>query len=253
MQQARRVFTIERQLASSKGATAPKLSTPQPGLGGGSDADFSEVLAALNRIERKLDQGVKTQSAPAEPPAPGPAEIESFAQRVIEAERLRADLKELTDAIEHTKAQIAALRPSGSTDRIERAAIELDAVVLDTEHATNRILAATEAIEELGNRLAAQSQDDVTSGIADELAERVIEIFESCNFQDITGQRITKVVDTMKFIDERVHKMIEIWGADSLDGYEGEEGEAAPHGEALHGPALPEQRISQDEIDALFD
>jgi len=251
MQQVRRVFTIERQLATTKGPATPKLPNAR-GLAEPS-GDLDTILAALARIEKKLGQGVTVDTAAA-PAAPVVSEMESFAQRVIEGERLRADLKELTDAIAHTKEQIAALRPSGSTDRIERAAIELDAVVLDTEHATNRILAATEALEELGARLSAQASDDVTSGIADEIAERVVEIFESCNFQDITGQRITKVVDTMKFIDERVHRMIEIWGEDSLLEFAPKVEEPdLSNGEALHGPALPEMRISQDEIDALFD
>lgn len=251
MQQSRRVFTIERQLATTKGSSSPTLANAAK-LSPDRSGDLDAVLAALARIEKKLARGVAVQTD-AEPVVPAVSEMESFAQRVIEGERLRADLKELTDAIAHTKEQIAALRPSGSTDRIERAAIELDAVVLDTEHATNRILAATEALEELGARLAAQSSDDVTSGIADEIAERVVEIFESCNFQDITGQRITKVVDTMKFIDERVHRMIEIWGEDSLKDFAPVVEQEEPQGEALHGPALPEQRISQDEIDALFD
>ena len=40
----------------------------------------------------------------------------------------------------------------------------------------------------------------------------MISIFEACNFQDITGQRISKVVGAMKFVEERVHHMMEIWG-----------------------------------------
>jgi chemotaxis protein CheZ len=245
------MFTIERQLASGRPDAPGAVTGPVAGSKAPPSDDLTAVLEALKRIEKRLDQSADAVPAP----QPTPMAFEGFAERVIEAERLKGDLRELTDAIEHTKTQIAALRPAGSADRIERAAIELDAVVLDTENATNRILAATEAIEELGNRLAAQSNDAAMSGIADELAERVVEIFEACNFQDITGQRITKVVDTMKFIDERVHRMIQIWGEEMLTTHaEPADGEASTaDGDTLHGPALPEQRISQDEIDALFD
>ena len=44
------------------------------------------------------------------------------------------------------------------------------------------------------------------------MQERVIKIFEACNFQDLTGQRITKVVATLKFIETHIVRMMEIWG-----------------------------------------
>ena len=40
----------------------------------------------------------------------------------------------------------------------------------------------------------------------------MIKIFEACNFQDLTGQRITKVVGTLKFIETHIVRMMEIWG-----------------------------------------
>ena len=90
--------------------------------------------------------------------------------------------------------------------------------------------------------------------MADEMSERIVNIFEACNFQDITGQRITKVVNTMNFIDERIKRMMDIWGGSELfKGLVPEQEESAPAGDTLHGPALPDERISQADIDALFD
>jgi len=91
------------------------------------------------------------------------------------------------------------------------------------------------------------------AGVLDDVAEKVMNIFEACNFQDITGQRITKVVNTMNFIDERIHKMMDIWGGSDLFAGLAPEGGEVPEGDVMHGPALPEARISQDDIDALFD
>jgi chemotaxis protein CheZ len=80
---------------------------------------------------------------------------------------------------------------------------------------------------------------------------------EACTFQDITGQRVTKIVRSMQFVEERVNSMVSLWGSEAIeetaatygntDGRDGDE-------KLLNGPALPsETSISQDEIDKLFD
>ena len=92
--------------------------------------------------------------------------------------------------------------------------------------------------------------------LAHDIQERVISIFESCNFQDLTGQRIAEVVATLKFIETHIVKMIEIWGGlesfkdvalDAMAVRQGERG-------LLNGPRLPNEsgHAGQDEIDALF-
>ena len=77
---------------------------------------------------------------------------------------------------------------------------------------------------------------------------------EACNFQDITGQRITKVVNTLKFVEERIDAMIEIWGEDDIAEVDpsvtpDSEGDSA----LLNGPALGDEGIDQNDIDKLFD
>ena len=91
--------------------------------------------------------------------------------------------------------------------------------------------------------------------LAEDIAEQVVNIFEACNFQDITGQRITKVVQALQFIDERVAKMMDIWGgANDLAAFAPEPEEAEGDEALLNGPALEEHHghASQDDIDALF-
>jgi len=83
-------------------------------------------------------------------------------------------------------------------------------------------------------------------------------IMEACSFQDITGQRITKIVRSVKFVEERVDKMVELWGRDEIEAVsasldlttEEEERDKRLH---LAGPQMADEAISQDEIDSLFD
>ena len=93
--------------------------------------------------------------------------------------------------------------------------------------------------------------------LSEEIQERVISIFEACNFQDLTGQRITKVMATMRFIEQHIYEMMEIWGGvDAIRAHappivDTREGDAR----LLNGPKLDGDvgHASQDDIDALFD
>jgi chemotaxis protein CheZ len=79
-------------------------------------------------------------------------------------------------------------------------------------------------------------------------------IFEACNFQDLTGQRIAKVLATLKFIEERVAHMVEIWGGmDALKTYTDGTNDSN-RDPLLHGPKLDgdHDHVSQDDVDALF-
>jgi chemotaxis protein CheZ len=169
-----------------------------------------------------------------------------------EALRLKVELDSIYEAIERTKREIATLRYAGAQGQeITRVTDELGAIVLGTETATNSILAAAEKIDDLSSnlssRLSGSDQD-----IAREILDQVISIFEACNFQDITGQRISKVVNAMRFVEERVHHMIEIWGGlesfkdvEAIDDHK-RRGDAA----LLNGPALSTDKgvTSQDDM-----
>lgn len=188
-------------------------------------------------------------------------ELAALRDRVSEATRLQAELAELSTAIEKTKQELSAIHYEGpAAARFEAAGSELDAVVKATESATESILGAAERIETLAGNLSAAAADDAARGQAEEIAEQVIGIFEACNFQDITGQRITKVVRTLQFIEERVHGMMEIWGGPSaLANFVPDNANEPPAVEEdenalLNGPALEEADgvATQDDIDALF-
>lgn len=161
---------------------------------------------------------------------------------------VQKDLEALAELIQQTKRDIASLRPEDiRREHIPQATDELDAVVAATEDATDAILDAAERIEEIAGGLGAEQ--------AKALEETATRIYEACNFQDITGQRVTKVVATLKQIEDRVGKLLATLGGEAEAS--ATDRPAAPaeaeHGrEVLHGPQLPDAAISQDDIDAIF-
>jgi len=183
--------------------------------------------------------------------------LEEHRRDMQEALRLKVELDSIYEAIERTKREIATLRYAGAQGQeITRVTDELGAIVVGTESATNSILAAAEKIDELSSNLSSRLSGG-DQEIAREILDHVISIFEACNFQDITGQRISKVVNAMRFVEERVHHMIDIWGG--LESFKDVEtiADSSRQGEAalLNGPALSTDKgvTSQDAIDALFD
>ena len=79
-------------------------------------------------------------------------------------------------------------------------------------------------------------------------------VFEACSFQDITGQRVSKVVKSVSYVEERINALFGIWGKDELENVDVEPAREKTADETLvHGPQLAGEGISQDEIDKLFD
>ncbi|MTI08512.1 hypothetical protein [Curvivirga aplysinae] len=253
----KKMFRIEKTMREAANSSAKRGTMFKPEDVTDEDARFAILLKEMRSLREEMSniQSITIEKQQEEV-APTKEVIDDYKQQIIDANNLRNDLKELSDAIEATKVEIAALRAdTQNDDKIHVASMELSAVVNDTEVATDGIIEAAETIETLADRLRVEINDASQIEVLDEIAERVIKIFESCNFQDITGQRITKVVNTMNFIDERIHGMMEIWGGKELFAELTPEAEAEQHpeGDRLHGPALPGASISQDEIDALFD
>jgi chemotaxis regulatin CheY-phosphate phosphatase CheZ len=165
---------------------------------------------------------------------------------------LRRELQELSSHIAETRREIAALKPDDpSANRIMRATEELDAILQSTEHATTEILNGSERIQSVADRLRREQPD-----LAQILDSEVTDIMTACSFQDITGQRMTKVVNTLRYIERRVHAMIQIWGLEGVEETEvsavlAEDKDTRPDAELMHGPPLRDA-ISQDAVDMLL-
>lgn len=154
------------------------------------------------------------------------------------------DLYDLASQIDNLYAELGRLQTQNLKDgEIKNAHDELSAVISATSEATFQIIGEAEKLEKLGKELP-------PAGAA-AISESVTRIYEACGFQDITGQRIKKVVTTLRAIEEKIDALIETLGGQRP-------GAAAPvdtrTGDAalLNGPSLEGQGISQDEIDKLL-
>lgn len=161
--------------------------------------------------------------------SPGATPVERAVRRMAQ------DLAEL-------RREIAGLRPDiVASEHVQTATDELDAVVGEAERATGEILDAAEAVEAV--------VADLPEGARAPVSDAVTRIYQACSFQDITGQRIQKVVVALKSIEETVGAMVA-----ALDGKRAAPPPAAarPDADLLNGPRLGGQGPSQAEIDALF-
>ena len=159
---------------------------------------------------------------------------------------LLAELEALGRTIARAKAEIAALSVDDITGaHIPSATDELDAIVGHTAEATNEILDCCEVLEKL--------QSAVPDAAATALQGAVTRIYEACSFQDITGQRIGKVVAALKAIEARVDAAVS--NATGRPPAAPPPPPAAPRTEGqelANGPQLPGGGSSQEEIDRLL-
>lgn len=165
-----------------------------------------------------------------------------------------AELESLARYIQAAKTEIARLCPEQVKEQYLPAATDqLDAIVEATAEATHTIMDATEIIEGVMENLDGENSQ--------KLMDATTRIYEACGFQDITGQRITKVVNTLKDIEERVDALVAAFGSE-IEKVKAEQTEAEEKEEKkekkdsdedlMHGPQLPEDAQSQAEVDALL-
>jgi chemotaxis protein CheZ len=188
-------------------------------------ADTRLVLKAIEQLERSLHE---------RPKDPG-------------HERMRLDLIDMANAITRAKAEIASIKPAEDREgKIGIATDELGAIVGTTEKATSEILAAIERIQEVAWTLREQGTD---SAVCDLLDTQAAEAYTACSFQDLTGQRIRRVVKVMRFLEARIDAMIDILRISERDA---PQAEAESEALLLNGPARPGEGLRQSEIDDLI-
>ena len=164
---------------------------------------------------------------------------------------LKRELALLHDAIARNKRELAVLIGDGRERHMAHAAGKLGAAVEGMEKATEKILKSTEVIDDSAKALAATLKDDYKRGLAQEIQEHVVKIYEACNFQDLSGQRIGHVIETLNKIEDQVEAM--------LARHSGQPG-VAPAGKPFSGHALlngprldgDSGHTSQRDIDKMF-
>lgn len=237
------------------------MSEAKAGRGGGPAASATDPAGLTGRLEVRLQelQAEQAQSIPLSEVGAIVADLLLTLDGDITSAdvQLQNELRSLADYIHRAHQELADLKAGDLGRRqIPDATDQLDAVVQATEEATGIFLDAAEEVQAI-----AREMNNAQGQRLNEIANR---IFEASNFQDITGQRITKVVTTLRHIEERILWLTDTFGLqDDEEGRAGEDSRraaragGAPSEDAeaglLNGPQLPEKANSQADIDALFD
>ena len=164
--------------------------------------------------------------------------------------KLYAEIESLSSFINSAKDEIASLRPDDITEQhLPVATDELEAIVGATEQATNSIFEAVETIEAL--------TAEMNPELAEKITNAVTSVYEACGFQDITGQRISKVVAALQHIESKVGSILDAFGdhidrSDKAPKPAKKDGSARPDEDLMNGPQLPSEGVSQEDVDALL-
>ena len=87
---------------------------------------------------------------------------------------------------------------------------QLDAIVKATKEATDTIMGCMENNDEIVDELRKSLTDKDHLALLDRISGSSADVFEACSFQDITGQRITKVVKSVTYVEDRVNALINV-------------------------------------------
>ena len=170
------------------------------------------------------------------------------------AQILKDELAQIHETITRNKRELAALIGDGKERRMARATDELRASVDGMDYATQKILKSVEVIDESARALTATLKDDYKRGLAQDIQDHVGQVYEACNFQDITGQRIGNVIGIMTMVEDQVAAMLDRCNA--IGGRNEPPAQTKPvrgHG-LLNGPKLDGDsgHADQRDIDKMF-
>jgi chemotaxis protein CheZ len=165
-------------------------------------------------------------------------------------ENVATELRELLTFIGAAKSELIGMQPKSMSHRdIPDAGEQLDAIVNATEDAASSIMDAAEGVGTIGEEIGGEA--------GDKLEEISTNLFQASSFQDLTGQRVTKVARTLNQLEERLSALADAIGDDFIAPAEDEievdnDGVAVNSDDLLHGPQLEGEGNSQDEIDAIL-
>jgi len=221
MAERRKIFRIEE--------TAATRLEPQAGDNPAAHA-HAEIMHELGTLRSLLA---------ATPSAPRPPRTDTAPRSDIA--RLASELHLIHAVIRGPQSQPLDPGLHLQAEQMTRVAHELEAVIKGSEQATQKILAAAEDIDQAANNLSAALQGEIEQGLAQDIRDGVIEIFEACNFQDLTSQRVVKVMATLDRIEAQITRAL------------AELAEAAGP-PRMNGPRLESDRghVSQTDIDLMF-
>lgn len=147
--------------------------------------------------------------------------------------------------IRAARGALAELAPNRMrSEKLPSAMNEIGMIVETTESAANQIMEEVDHILNL-------PIDTPAVLYRTTVEERCMSVLEACAFQDLTGQRSTKVVETLLHIEDKLGKLAELIGGDEEPPPDSAN-ERTGDDVLLNGPAMPGEGVDQDDIDAMF-
>lgn len=181
-----------------------------------------------------------------------PSLMESNQQVLVNLHVIR-EVLQICYLVKFLRKEISSAGNHLQQDCLVHAHLQLDAIVQATADATHKILDHAECIQSL----ISQEKDKPVNTILDTVNNHIMEIYESCSFQDITGQRIGRVVKVLKVIEEK------LWSLADTFGLPDDEQSSASHktedtnndfsdSSLMNGPQLPGSGQDQSSVDELM-
>lgn len=156
------------------------------------------------------------------------------------------ELKNIVQSIDTAKDEIAAIRPKELAEKeLPDAANSLDIIIQTSEEACSNILACAEELMEVA--------EFVPGKLSERLTEISTKLFESSNFDDLNGQRVRRVIKTLRNIEDRLKALLVAYGGTYESVAPGKTDPQISQDAALmNGPQDAGQAASQEEIDAIL-
>jgi chemotaxis protein CheZ len=170
-------------------------------------------------------------------------------RRDISGDELERELASVQDTIAQNRRALMSLIGEAKDRRMARAAGELGGAIAGMEKGTQKILHEAEGIDECARALTATLKDDYKRGLAQDIQDHIVQVYEACNFQDLAGQRIAKVIEMLNTVEEQLSVMLA-----RCNGRTAEGPKPAARDGLINGPKLDGDsgHTNQRDIDTMF-
>ena len=170
--------------------------------------------------------------------------LERAAEALASKPTLEAELRGVASFLAELEGRLGVLgAPGAPTTAAEAAQAELAVLSRETEADAEAIMTAAEA-------MLAQSRQDA-AGLQAVVRQEAVVIIQACGFQDITGQRVSKVSRMLRDLHTDLAEVAKLGPFEPSPREESAEDRRARE-LILHGPATDGPEMSQDDVDALF-
>jgi chemotaxis protein CheZ len=234
----RKVFRIEEHVrVGARRAIAAQQAAASPQL----DTYLAEIKALRALLEPRAE--------------PRRGVVESARAQLTEVQSYRDELAAIYAAIQSSRQDMDSLKAGLLHDsKLERASRELDAIVAGAQQATQDILRAAENVDETTSALSGTLRNAHQKGLAHDIRDHVGQIYEACNFHDLTGQRVANVLAAIQFVEQQIGRLAQAW--QRIEQFKPMSHEDAGEDDRrfLNGPKLAGDagHSSQDDVDAIF-